>query len=176
MHFEQTKLRDAWLIRSEPTRDDRGSFMRTFCGREFAKHGLEARYVQHSTSYSRVHGTLRGMHFQHPPHAEAKVVSCLKGAIWDVIIDLRPESPTFRCWQGFKLTSANRDRIYVPRGFGHGFQTLTDDTEVAYLISDYYAPSAAGGVRYDDPAFSIEWPLPVSMISERDRTYPNFSG
>lgn len=175
MYFHLTELHDACLIELEPAHDARGCFARTFCAREFADHGLETRYVQHSTSYSRVRGTIRGMHFQRPPYAEAKVVTCLKGAIWDVIVDLRTESPTFGRWQAFDLTSDNRNRLYVPRGFAHGFQTLTDDAEVAYLISEFYTPDAAAGVRYDDPAFGIEWPLPLTVISERDRAYPDFS-
>jgi dTDP-4-dehydrorhamnose 3,5-epimerase len=114
------------------------------------------------------------MHFQHVPHGEVKVVSCLKGAIWDVIIDLRPKSPTYRRWQGVELSVANRRQLYAPEGFAHGFQTLCDDTEVGYLISAYYAPQAASGIRYDDPAFAIDWPLPVNAISEKDRTWPDF--
>jgi dTDP-4-dehydrorhamnose 3,5-epimerase len=115
------------------------------------------------------------MHFQSAPHGEVKVVSCLKGAIWDVIIDLRPGSPTYRGWQGFDLAAENRRQIYVPEGFAHGFQTLCDDTEVGYLISSFYAPRAASGVRCDDPAFAIEWPLPLTVISEKDKTWPDFS-
>jgi dTDP-4-dehydrorhamnose 3,5-epimerase len=114
------------------------------------------------------------MHFQRPPHAEAKVVSCLKGAIWDVIIDLRADSPTYRRWQGFELTSANRHQLYVPEGFAHGFQTVSDVAEVGYLISQFYAPEAAAGLRYDDPTFAIDWPLPVSVISDRDLALPCF--
>jgi len=115
------------------------------------------------------------MHFQRPPHSEIKVVSCLKGAIWDVIIDLRPESPTFRSWSGFELSDTNRKQLYVPKGFAHGFQTLTDDTIVAYLISEFYTPEATAGVRYDDPAFAITWPLPVSAISKKDTEWALFS-
>ena len=174
MRFIETDLRGAWLIETLPVRDSRGFFARTFCARQFADHGLTARFVQNSTSQSVTRGTLRGMHFQRPPHAEAKVVSCLKGAIWDVIIDLRADSPTYRRWQGFELTAANRHQLYLPEGFAHGFQTLCDDAEVGYLISQFYEPLAAGGVRFDDPAFSIEWPLPVSVISDKDRAWPDF--
>jgi dTDP-4-dehydrorhamnose 3,5-epimerase len=116
------------------------------------------------------------MHFQRAPHGEVKVISCQKGEIWDVIIDLRPESPTYRQWQGFELSAANRRQLYVPEGFAHGFQTLCDGTEVGYLISAFYAPLAADGVRYDDPAFAIDWPLPVTNLSEKDRTWPDFAG
>jgi dTDP-4-dehydrorhamnose 3,5-epimerase len=174
MRFVQTDLCGAWLIEPVPARDPRGYFARTFCAREFADHGLTTGFVQNSTSQSAARGTLRGMHFQRAPHAEAKVVSCLKGAIWDVIIDLRPESPTYRGWQGFELTSDNRHELYIPEGFAHGFQTLGDDAEVGYLISNFYEPQAASGVRYDDPAFAIDWPLPFTVISEKDRTWPDF--
>lgn len=175
MQFHPTNLDGAWLITADPVYDERGFFARTFCTREFADRGLATRYVQHSTSFSRARGTIRGMHFQHPPHSEIKVVSCLKGAIWDVIIDLRPESPTFRSWSGFELSDTNRKQLYVPKGFAHGFQTLTDDTIVAYLISEFYTPEATAGVRYDDPAFAITWPLPVSVISKKDTEWALFS-
>jgi dTDP-4-dehydrorhamnose 3,5-epimerase len=174
MRFEQTGLSGVWQIEAVPVRDHRGFFARTFCAREYAERGITATFVQNSTSHSAARGTLRGMHFQRTPHAEAKVVSCLKGAIWDVIIDLRPDSPTCQRWQGFELTAENRRQLYVPEGFAHGFQTLCDDVEVGYLISAFHAPAAAAGVRYDDPAFTIDWPLPVSAISEKDRTWPDF--
>lgn len=174
MQFHRTGLNGAWLIQSEPVHDKRGYFARTFCCREFAEHTLETEYVQHSTSFSKRRGTIRGMHFQRPPHAETKIVSCLSGALWDVIIDLRPESPTFCHWIGLELSAANRNQLYIPKGFAHGFQTLTEDTEVGYLISEFYAPHASTGVRYDDPVFAIRWPLPVSLISEKDRAWPDF--
>jgi dTDP-4-dehydrorhamnose 3,5-epimerase len=174
MRFEETKLCGAWLIEDEPARDDRGFFARTFCARQYAERGLTTRFVQNSTSHSNTRGTLRGMHFQRAPHGEVKVVSCLRGALWDAIIDLRPGSPTYQQWQGFELTAANRRQLYVPEGFAHGFQTLCDDTEAGYLISAFYVPQAADGVRYDDPAFGIDWPLPVSVISEKDRSWPDF--
>lgn len=175
MRFQETRLCGAWLIEPEPQRDERGFFARTFCAREYAERSLATRFVQNSTSHSVARGTLRGMHFQRAPHGEVKVVSCLRGAIWDVIVDLRPESPTYRRWQGFELTGENRSQLYVPAGFAHGFQTLRDDTEVGYLISAFYAPAAATGVRYDDPAFAIDWPLPVASISEKDRAWPDFA-
>jgi dTDP-4-dehydrorhamnose 3,5-epimerase len=174
MRFEETKLQGAWLIKSEPVGDHRGFFARTFCTQEYADHGLTKNFVQHNTSRSGRSGTLRGMHFQCAPHCEVKVVSCSKGAIWDVIIDLRPESPTYGCWQSFELTAENRRQLYVPQRFAHGFHTLCDDTEVCYLISAFYAPLAAGGLRYDDPAFAIDWPVPLTAISEKDRTWPDF--
>ena len=176
MLFEETDLCGAWLIEAEPAHDERGFFARTFCAREFATRGLTTHFVQNSTSQSKRRGTLRGMHFQRPPHGEVKVVSCLRGALWDVIIDLRPGSPTYRQWQGFELTAANRRQLYIPEGFAHGFQTLCDDTQAGYLISAFYVPEAAAGVRYDDPAFGIAWPLPVSVISDKDRSWPDFLG
>lgn len=175
MRFDETNLHGAWLIEPVPALDHRGFLARTFCAREFADHGLTTRFVQNSTSQSVAKGTLRGMHFQRAPHGEVKVVSCLKGAIWDVIIDLRRESPTYCQWQGFELAAENRHQLYVPEGFAHGFQTLCDDAEVGYLISAFYEPLAAGGVRHDDPAFAIEWPLPLGVISDRDRTWPDFT-
>lgn len=176
MRFHRTGLDGAWLIELEPICDERGFFSRTFCSREYAKRNLVTCYVQHSTSLSRARGTLRGMHFQRPPHSEIKVVSCLRGAIWDVIIDLRPSSPTYRDWQAFELSAANRNQLYIPNGCAHGFQTLTDDTEVGYLISEFYDPEAATGLRYDDPAFAIEWPMEVSVISKKDTGWPDFAG
>jgi dTDP-4-dehydrorhamnose 3,5-epimerase len=174
MRFSQTELCGAWLIEPVPARDHRGFFARTFCVREYEERGLTTRFVQHNTSYSVAKGTLRGMHFQRAPHGEVKVVSCLKGAIWDVIVDLRPESPTYRRWQGFELTADNYRQLYIPEGFVHGFQSLCDDAEVGYLISQFYEPMAAGGVRFDDPALAIDWPLPLTVISEKDRSWPDF--
>jgi dTDP-4-dehydrorhamnose 3,5-epimerase len=176
MIFRETRLRDAWLVELEPAGDARGFFARTFCEREFAAQGLETRFVQHSRSLSATKGTLRGMHFQNPPHREVKLVTCIKGAIWDVIIDLRPRSSSFQQWQGFELSADNRHQLYIPKGFAHGFQTLNDDAEVGYLISAFYAPDAADGVRYDDPAFRIDWPLPPTEISEKDRNWPDYRG
>ena len=175
MRFKQAELSGAWEIEVVPVRDDRGFFARTFCAREYAERGMTTRFVQNSTSRSVARGTLRGMHFQRAPHAEAKLVSCLKGSIWDVIIDLRPESPSYGHWQAFELTAENRRKLYVPEGVAHGFQTLCDDVEVGYLISAFHVPAAAAGVRYDDPAFGIDWPLPVSVISEKDRIWADFS-
>ena len=174
MRFFETRLHGARLIDLELVKDERGFFSRTFCVREFASHGLETSFVQHSLSHSAKRGTLRGMHLQTPPHGEVKLVECSKGAIWDVIIDIRRQSPTFGQWQGFELTAENRRHLYIPIGFAHGFQTLSDNTEVRYLISEFYEPSAASGLRYDDKAFAISWPLPVTVISDKDRLWPDF--
>lgn len=175
MRFFETNLEGARLIDPEPIRDERGFFLRTFCVKEFAAQGLETNFVQHSLSYSAARGTLRGMHFQTPPHSEAKLVDCVKGAIWDVIIDIRLHSPTYRRWQGFELAAETRRQLYIPAGFAHGFQTLSDDSEVRYLISAFYEPSAAFGIRHDDPAFAIPWPLPVAAMSAKDRAWPDFT-
>jgi len=174
MRISQTELAGAWLVEIEPVHDHRGHFVRTFCAREFGALGLETAFVQHSTSFSRLRGTLRGMHFQRPPFGEVKVVTCTRGAVWDVIVDLRPDSPTYRRWQGFELTAGNGRRLYVPKGFAHGFQTLEPDTEVGYLISEFHVPDASSGVRFDDPAFGIGWPLPVAALSARDAEWPRF--
>ncbi len=171
MRFVGTRFRDAWLIEPEPIRDQRGYFARTFCERTFAERGLETLFVQHSRSWSEKAGTLRGLHFQTAPHSEVKIVSCFAGTICDVIVDLRPNSPTFRAWQAFELSAENERQLYVPAGFAHGFQTLTDNAGLNYLISEFYEPSASTGVSYDDPALSIDWPLPVSVISGRDRSW-----
>lgn len=175
MRFTETRLQGAWLIEPEPVQDHRGFFSRTFCTEEFGGRGLTTSFVQHSSSYNIASGTLRGMHFQRPPHGEVKLVSCLRGAVWDVIIDLRPNSPSFRQWQGFELTADNRRQLYVPAGCAHGFQTLRASSEVGYLISTAHAPAAAAGIRYDDAAFAIEWPSAVAAISEKDQAWPPFS-
>lgn len=176
MRFHETELPGAWLIDLEPTRDDRGFFSRIFCARELAGRGLETNFVQHSLSFSAARGTLRGMHFQAPPHGEVKIVECVKGAIWDVIIDIRPQSPSFGHWRSVELTAENRRQLYIPVGFAHGFETLSDDAEVRYLISAFYEPLAACGFRHDDPAFGIGWPLPVAVISDKDQVWPDFAG
>jgi dTDP-4-dehydrorhamnose 3,5-epimerase len=175
MQFYPTNLRDAYLIQLEPARDNRGFFARSFCAEEFAVHGLETNYPQHSISVSAQRGTLRGMHYQRDPHCEVKLVRCSRGAILDVIIDIRSDSPTYRRWQQFELTSGNGHQLYIPKGFAHGFQTLSDDTEVNYLISAPYKPELAHGIRYNDPAFAISWPLSVTEISEKDQHWPDFA-
>jgi dTDP-4-dehydrorhamnose 3,5-epimerase len=175
VRFFNTNLEDVRLIEIEPVRDERGFFSRSFCVKEFAAQNLETNFVQHSLSYSATRGTLRGMHFQTVPHSEVKVVDCVKGAIWDVIIDLRPRSPTYRRWQGFELTAESHRQLYIPAGYAHGFQTLSDDTEVHYLISTFYEASAVRGLRYNDSSFAIQWPLPVTIISAKDLAWPDFA-
>lgn len=171
MRFIETTLRDAWLLEPSFVSDERGYFMRTFCQNSFARQGLETRFVQHSKSYSATRGTLRGMHYQMAPHSEVKIVGCYSGVIYDVIVDMRPASPTYLKWQAFELSAENQRQLYVPAGFAHGFQTLTDGAGVSYLISNFYEPSASTGVSYEDPAFGILWPMPVSVMSDRDRTW-----
>ncbi|MFY0992450.1 dTDP-4-dehydrorhamnose 3,5-epimerase [Halomonas sp. C05BenzN] len=172
MKFLETELADAWLIEIEPHGDQRGFFARTMCEETFRRHGLESRYVQQNTSYSSSSGTLRGLHFQKPPHAEAKLVRCLRGKILDVIVDIRRDSPTYLRHQGFELTGSNRRQLYVPPGFAHSFITLCDDVEVSYLVSADYAPEAEDGLRYDDAALDIHWPIPVQVISSKDESWP----
>jgi len=173
MIFHATSLEEARLIELEKRGDERGFFARTFCAEEFAAAGLETRFVQHNTSFNREAGTLRGLHFQYPPHAETKVIRAVKGAIHDVIVDLRPGSPTFGHWAGFDLTEEDGTMLYVPEGFGHGFQTLRPDTAVAYLSSHPYTPEDEGGVRWNDPALGIRWPLDVTAMSDRDKVHPD---
>lgn len=172
MIFHETDLRDARLIELQPFGDERGQFARTFCRREFGDAGLPTDWVQQNASVSAVRGTVRGMHFQRAPHAEAKLVRCLRGAILDVIVDLRAASPTYGRHQGFELRAGDNRELYVPPGFAHGFQTLTDDVEVSYLVSAFYAPAAEGGVRHDDPLLAIDWPLPVTVLSAKDAGWP----
>jgi dTDP-4-dehydrorhamnose 3,5-epimerase len=173
MHFTRIKVAGAFLIEPEPIADERGFFARTWCREEFAANGLNPDLAQANISFNHRKGTLRGMHYQQPPHQEAKLVRCTRGAVFDVAVDLRPGSPTYRAWFGAELTDANRAMLYVPEGCGHGFLTLADDTEVAYQMSAPYAAAAARGVRWDDPAFGIEWPEEILVINERDRTYPD---
>lgn len=174
MQFRPTSLKDAMLILSEPLSDERGWFTRTFCEREFANAGLETVFRQRNMSHNLRRGTLRGMHFQRPPHAEVKLVRCIRGAIHDVIIDLRPTSPTFLRWEGFTLSEDSSVELYVPRGFAHGYLTLADHSTASYATSTPYAPRAEGGVRWDDPRFGIDWPEAVRVISAKDRGWPDF--
>jgi dTDP-4-dehydrorhamnose 3,5-epimerase len=175
MIFTTTRFDGAWLIDIEPREDERGFFARTWCREELAAQGLDTEIAQESLSYNLRRGTLRGLHFQRSPHEEIKIVRCTRGAIFDVIVDLRPRSPTYLRWQGFELTADNRRALYVPEGFAHGFQTLIDEVEVGYQISAFYVPEAAGGYRHNEAAFSIAWPLPVTVISERDIAWPPLS-
>ena len=174
MIFTETALSGAFVLDVERFEDVRGFFGRTWCARDFAAHGLDPNLAQVSISYNRQRGTLRGMHLQLPPFAEAKLVRCTQGAIYDVIVDLRRDSATFGRWTGVELTAANRRALYVPKGFAHGFQALSDDSEVLYMISEFYAPESARGIRWNDPALAIEWPEPVTMMSEKDGLYPDF--
>lgn len=168
MIFRPTDIAGAWSLRPERAVDERGSFARLFCRQEFAARDLVAEFVQASTSVTKLAGTIRGMHFQRPPHAEVKLIRCVRGAIYDVIADLRRDSPTYGRWQAFLLTAPDGMSVYAPAGCAHGFQTLENDTEVLYLMDVPFAPDAADGFRYDDPAFGIEWKRPVTLVAEKD--------
>jgi dTDP-4-dehydrorhamnose 3,5-epimerase len=174
MHFHETKLPGVFEIHLDPHADERGFFARTWCAKEFAANGLNPSLTQCSISFNTLKGTLRGMHFQAAPHAEAKLVRCTRGAIWDVVLDLRPQSSTFKNWIAVTLTSTNRNMVYVPENCAHGFLTLEDETEVFYQMSEFYDAESARGLRWNDPAFQISWPGKVAVISERDQKYPDF--
>lgn len=174
MIFIETQLKGAFIIKPERLEDERGFFARSWCQREFEAHGLNSRLVQCNISFNKKAGTLRGMHYQAAPYEEAKLVRCTQGAIYDAIIDLRPESPTFKQYTAIVLTAQNRQMLYVPEGFAHGFLTLEDHTEVFYQMSEFYAPEYARGIRWNDPAFNIQWPADVQIISERDQNLPDF--
>jgi dTDP-4-dehydrorhamnose 3,5-epimerase len=175
MIFKETKLKGAFVIEPERLCDSRGFFARTFCHREFIQHGLNPRVVQCNVSFNKKKGTLRGMHHQIAPRQEDKFIRCINGGIFDVIIDLRPESSTFKEWFSVELTSENRKMVYVPKSFSHGFMTLKDNTEVFYQMSEFYFPEYARGIRWNDPAFKIEWPNKITSISEKDMNYSDFS-
>lgn len=175
MRFLATDLAGAFLIELEEHHDERGFFARAWCAHEFEVHGLRSTIAQVNVSYNATKGTLRGLHYQVPPSAEAKTVRCTRGAIFDVIVDLRRDSPTYMRWLGVKLNATQRNMLYVPEGFAHGFQTLEDETEVLYLMSNFHDPQTARGIRFDDPAFAIKWPLPVLSISEKDARWDRFS-
>jgi dTDP-4-dehydrorhamnose 3,5-epimerase len=175
VRFQATDIVGAFVLELEPYVDERGSFARIWCRDELAAHGLSVELAQSSISRNRRAGTLRGMHLQNAPHQEAKLVRCTRGAIFDVVVDLRRDSETYKDWVGVELEDESGSALYVPEGCAHGFQTLTDETEVMYMISRPYAPEAAAGVRWDDPAFGIEWPdTDVRTISERDLSWPDF--
>jgi dTDP-4-dehydrorhamnose 3,5-epimerase len=174
MKFTETKLRGAFIITPDLIEDERGFFTRAFCRREFEEHGLNSNLVQCNISFNKTKGTLRGMHYQIAPSAEAKLVRCTAGAICDVIVDLRDGSPTFRQWFAAELSEANHQILYVPEGFAHGYQTLEPLSEVFYQVSAFYNPASELGVRWNDPAFGIEWPLPVSSISKKDESHPSW--
>lgn len=174
MIFHKTELQDAYIIEPRRLEDERGFFARSWCQNEYKEYGLNPNLAQCSISFNHVSCTLRGMHFQTAPYEEAKVVRCTMGSIYDVIVDIRPASPTFLKHIGVELNPENRKMLYVPEGFAHGFITLSDNSEVFYQMSEFYNGESARGYRWDDPAFGIVWPLPVKVISERDATYPAF--
>ena len=174
MIFKETKLKSAYVIDIEKKIDERGFFARAWCQKEFIDNGLESNLAQVNVSYNKVKGTLRGMHYQIAPYQEVKIVRCTKGAIYDVIIDLRAESPTFKKWIGVELTSDNYRLLYVPEDFGHGFQTLVDNTEITYQVSQFYSPGAERGIRWNDPVLEIDWPLEPSAISDKDKNWPDY--
>ena len=175
MIFKATKLKGSFIIEIEMFEDQRGFFARGWCKREFESHGLVSHLVQANISSNKKRGTLRGMHDQVAPFEETKVVRCTRGSVYDVIIDLRPDSPTYKQWLGFELTADNRRMLYVPEGFAHGYQTLEDDTEVFYHVSEFYTPAAERGLRYNDKALAIKWPLEVQVISDKDKNWPDYT-
>lgn len=176
MIFTKTKLIGAYLIELEKNEDERGFFARNWSEREFAEHGLVCNFLESNISFSRRKGTLRGMHYQAAPYGQVKLVRCTSGAIYDVIIDLRSDSPTFKRWTAVELTAQNHLTLYVPLGFAHGFQTLADESEVTYQVSSVYHPESSTGIRWNDPAFGISWPDGERVIIARDRDYPDFVG
>jgi dTDP-4-dehydrorhamnose 3,5-epimerase len=176
MIFRETPLAGAWVLEPERFEDERGFFARTYCRCDFEACGLDPGIAQCSVSWNHRRGTLRGLHLQIAPHEEVKLVRVTRGAIWDVIVDLRPESPSFKRHFGITLSAENRHELYIPKGMAHGFQTLEDGTEVFYQISEFFSPESARGYRWDDPAFAIPWPEPVTVISEKDRNLPLLKG
>jgi dTDP-4-dehydrorhamnose 3,5-epimerase len=171
MKFKETKLKGLYIIELEPKIDERGYFMRTFCENELRKNSLQFTIIQVNQTLTKKRGAIRGMHFQKPPKAENKIVQCLKGAIFDVAIDLRENSATYGQWVAEELTEDNKKIFLIPRGFAHGFQTLTDNCEVQYLMSEFYSPEQASGVRWNDPSFNIKWPIKNPVLSEKDKTW-----
>jgi dTDP-4-dehydrorhamnose 3,5-epimerase len=172
MIFERTSLAGAYIVELDRKHDDRGFFARAFCAREFEEHGLPQAMVQANVSLSYCRGTVRGMHYQVAPATEPKFVRCIRGAVWDVIVDMRPDSPTYLQHLGIELSAENRRALYVPDMFAHGNQALTDDAELFYLVGGFYTPGCERGLRHDDPALNIQWPLAVSVISDKDRAWP----
>jgi dTDP-4-dehydrorhamnose 3,5-epimerase len=172
--FTETELKGAYIIEIEELKDHRGFFARSWCQNEFKDHGLTTRIAQANVSYNKKMGTLRGMHYQLSPYEETKLVRCTRGGIYDVIIDLRPASPTYTQWVGVKLTAESYKMFYVPENFAHGFITLEDDTEVTYQVSQFYTPGSERGMRWDDPALSIDWPIDVQVISDKDKSWPDY--
>ena len=174
MRFSATPIEGLWVIEPEPATDERGSFARIFCTREFEERGISFRPVQSNVSTNRFRGTLRGLHLQRPPHAEAKLMRCVRGSVHVAAVDVRPQSSTLAESFTIRLSASEGPQLYIPEGMANGFQTLEDDSEVLYLMSEFYEPEAGHGYRYDDPTFAIAWPLPVSSISESDLALPNF--
>ena len=174
MNFSETKLKGAFVIELEKHQDERGFFARVFCQKEFEANGLIPDVAQANMSLSPTRGTLRGMHYQKSPFEETKLVRCTKGAIYDVIIDIRPDSPTYKQWTGVELTADNYKMLFVPKNFAHGFITLSDDTEVTYLVSQFYSPGSELGIRWNDPHIAIQWPMDVEVISDKDANWPDF--
>jgi len=175
MEFAETEIKGCFVVRPKRIADARGHFARAFCRDEFAQHGLNPDMLQLNTGFSHKAGTVRGLHYQAAPHAEAKFARCTRGAIFDVVVDLRDGSPTRGRWFGIELTADDGTMVYVPEGCAHGYQALVDGAEMYYLTSARYAPTAAGGVRFDDPAFGIAWPVPVTIVSDQDRNWPDFA-
>ena len=175
MKFRPTPLDGCFLIEQEPRGDDRGFFARLYCTDEFKSAGLPSTFAQVNNAFSKQKGTLRGLHYQLPPSAESKLVRCISGSVFDCVVDLRPDSVTFGKWFGAELTSENRLMLYVPKGFAHGYQTLADDTELIYLVDEFYAPHLEGGLKWDDPQVAIDWPLEPSVLSPKDQSLPAFS-
>lgn len=174
MIFTPTPIEGVFVISPEARSDERGFFARIFCAEEFAKYGLNSQWVQMNNSFTTQKGTIRGLHFQRAPSAEVKLVRCIRGIVWDVVVDLRSDSPTFGKWYAAELSAENRAMMYVPEGVAHGFQSLTDDSELLYMVSAAYSPMCEGGLRFDDPTVGITWPLSVSVLSDRDRNLPLF--
>jgi len=174
LKFTETPLSGAYIIDIDPIGDERGFFATCWTREDFTKRGLTGEFIQCNVSLSQATGTVRGMHFQHAPHQEAKLVRCTQGALYDVLLDLRADSPTYLQWHGVELTVENRRMAYLPEGIAHGFQTLADDTEILYMVSAYYHPVSQAGARWNDPAFNIQWPLPLSVISDKDANFPDW--
>jgi dTDP-4-dehydrorhamnose 3,5-epimerase len=176
MIFTETELKGAFIIEIERRGDERGFFARAWCQKEFEAHGLSPNWVQANLAFSKKRGTLRGLHYQIAPYEEAKLMRCIRGAIYDVIVDLRQESPTYKRWLGVELSADNRKMLYVPEGFAHGYQTLVDNSETYYPVSQFYSPGFERGARWDDPAFGVEWPITENLIiSDKDKSWPDFS-
>ncbi len=176
MTFEETKINGAFVVQLEKLKDHRGYFARAWCKEELEQMNLETDIKQYNASYNYKKGTLRGLHYQNPPYTETKYVRCTNGAVYDVIVDLRPESPTYKKWLGIELSAENMKMLYVPKGCAHGYLTLTDNAEVFYMVTAFYHKEAEGGVRYNDPAFNIEWPVEITDISDKDKKHPDFKG